>query len=156
MKINSSFEQGIYVVVMLALQKDHTPVKSKILSTVLQVSDSYLKKILMKLSKNGIVISSASKQGGYQLAKDVHDISLKDIFVALELDEGTYESSHYAKVLFPGQKHAIDTEKRIENVIQNGLNNFYEELEQTKIVSLLEEGAYENGAIVWEDRANIK
>ncbi len=154
MKINNSFEQGVYVVVILALQKDHTPVKSKVMSNVLQVSDSYLKKILMKLSKNGIVRSSASKQGGYQLARNVEELSLKDIFVALELDEGTFETSHYAQILFPGQKHAIDTEQRIEKVIQRGLDRFYEELGQTKISSLLEEGAYENGAIVWEERVN--
>ena len=44
MKLNKSFEQATYVVTMLALQEGHQPVKSHVLSQILQVSDSYLKK----------------------------------------------------------------------------------------------------------------
>ena len=44
MKINKSFEQGIYVLLMLGLQKDNQTVKSNVMSNILQVSDSYLKK----------------------------------------------------------------------------------------------------------------
>lgn len=51
MKINKSVEQAIYVLLILALQKDGEPLKSRILSAHLKVSDSYLKKILMKLKK---------------------------------------------------------------------------------------------------------
>ena len=51
MKINKSVEQAIYVLLILALQKDGEPLKSRVLSTHLKVSDSYLKKILMKLKK---------------------------------------------------------------------------------------------------------
>ena len=48
MKFNKSIEQAAYVLIMLALQKNHTPVKSQTLSKILNVSDSYLKKILIK------------------------------------------------------------------------------------------------------------
>ena len=92
MKLNKSFEQATYVITMLALQKEHQPVKSHVLSQVLQVSDSYLKKVLMKLSKAGLVVSSASKTGGYQLAQPVEDISLKDVFFALELQDDVVEA----------------------------------------------------------------
>ncbi|MCD5481575.1 Rrf2 family transcriptional regulator [Lactobacillus delbrueckii subsp. bulgaricus] len=51
MKINKSVEQAIYVLLILALQKDGEPLKSRVLSAHLKVSDSYLKKILMKLEK---------------------------------------------------------------------------------------------------------
>lgn len=44
MKINKSVEQGVYVLLMMALQKDHAPVKSHVLSQILGVSDSYLKR----------------------------------------------------------------------------------------------------------------
>ena len=44
MKISKSLEQAIFVLLMLALQKDKTPVKSFILSKKLEISDSYLKK----------------------------------------------------------------------------------------------------------------
>ena len=51
MKVNKSVEQAIYVLVILALQKDHAPIKSRVLSQIQQVSDSYLKKILMVRKK---------------------------------------------------------------------------------------------------------
>lgn len=49
MVVNRCVEQGIYVVLILSLQKDHRPLLSKELSAILSVSDSYLKKILRKL-----------------------------------------------------------------------------------------------------------
>ncbi len=152
MKINSTFEQGIYVVIILALEKDHTPVKSKVMSELLQVSDSYLKKILGKMSKNGLVISNASKQGGYQLSGSVEQISLRDIYEALELDQDTFTSSHFAEKLFPNQKHVFESERLIEEKINRGLGRFYDELDQVKVAELLEDGKYQNGAIIWEDR----
>jgi Rrf2 family iron-sulfur cluster assembly transcriptional regulator len=152
MKINSTFEQGIYVVVILALEKDHKPVKSKVMSELLQVSDSYLKKILGKMAKNGLVISSASKQGGYQLSRGAESISLRDVYEALELDQDTFTSSHFAEKLFPNQQHVHESEKVIEETIQRGLSKFYDELDQMKIADVLEDGKYQNGAVVWEDR----
>lgn len=153
MKINSSFEQGVFVVVILALAKDHAPVKSRVMSEVLQVSDSYLKKILMKLSRNGLVISNASRQGGYQLVRMADEISLKDIFTALELNEGTFESSHYAQTIFSNKSHVIESEKKIETTILQGLNRFYDTLDKLKVSDILEDGAWQNGAIDWEKQS---
>lgn len=83
MKLNKSFEQAVYVLTMLALQENHTPVKSRVLSDILEVSDSYLKKILVKLTRAGLIQSNASKVGGYQLAQSVTTITLKDVFLLL-------------------------------------------------------------------------
>lgn len=152
MKINSSFEQGIFVVVILALEEEHAPVKSRVMSEILQVSDSYLKKILMKLSKSGLVSSCASKHGGYQLTMKADEISLKDIFVALELNEGTFESSHYAQTIFSNKAHVIESEKKIETAIAHGLNGFYESLDKLKVSDILEDGAWQNGAVKWENK----
>ncbi len=156
MKINSTFEQGIYVVIILALEKDHAPVKSKVMSELLQVSDSYLKKILSKMSKSGLVISSASKQGGYQLSRGAEEISLRDVYEALELDQDTFTSSHFAEKLFPDQEHVHESEKLLEATIRRGLSRFYEELDQMKIADVLEDGKYQNGALLWEERVSSK
>ena len=64
MKLSKSIEQAIFVLLMLALQEGHKPVKSRVLSRLLNVSDSYLKKVLMKLSKAGLIDANASKRGG--------------------------------------------------------------------------------------------
>ena len=154
MKINSTFEQGIYVVIILALEKDHAPVKSKVMSELLQVSDSYLKKILGKLSRNGLVISSASKQGGYQLSRGAEEISIRDVYEALELNLDTFASSHFAEKLFPDQEHVRKSEKLLVDTVNRGLNRFYDELDKMKVSDMLEDGKYQNGAVVWEDRVS--
>jgi Rrf2 family protein len=154
MKINNTFEQGIYVVIILALEKDHAPVKSKVISELLQVSDSYLKKILGKMSRNGLIVSSASKLGGYQLSRGADEISIRDVYEALELNVNTFKSSHFAERLFPDKKHVRNSEKILENTINRGLNSFYDELDKMKVSDMLEDGKYQNGAIVWEDRVS--
>lgn len=153
MKLNKSFEQATYVLTMLALQEGHTPVKSQVLSSVLDVSDSYLKKVLMKLSKAGLVASSASKTGGYQLAKSVEDISLKDVFFALELHADVVEFKHMAHQIYDDAEHVAFVEQRVRDTLESGLNDFYARLDTLKISDLLRDGVYEEGVIDWNARA---
>ena len=75
MVVNRSIEQGIVTLFVLAMQKGHTPVDSFTLSTVMGVSDSYLRKILQRLSRAGIVISVAGRQGGFVLARPLDQIT---------------------------------------------------------------------------------
>ncbi len=152
MKIRSTFEQGIYVIIILALAKDHRPIKSNAMSELLAVSDSYLKKILMKLSRSGLVVSSASKRGGYTLSRKADEISLKDVFDALEADQEIFTQSHYAEKLFPGQAHVKDAEEKIGQVIASGLSAFADRLGGLSISDLLLDGAWQNGAIDWDKR----
>ena len=64
MEINKSVEQAIYVLLILALQKDGEPLKSRVLSAHLKVSDSYLKKILMKLKKRRLDLRFRQQKRG--------------------------------------------------------------------------------------------
>ena len=152
MRISSKFEQGIYVVIILALEKDHAPVKSSTMSGLLGVSDSYLKKILMKLSHNGLVNSSANKRGGYTLASDADRISLKDVFLALDEGEGFFAQSDYAERLFTDQAHVRESTDKIMHAIDAGLGDFCDRLDEVKVSDLLEDGAWQNGVIDWEAR----
>lgn len=152
MRISSRFEQGIYVVIILALEQDHHPVKSSTMSGLLDVSDSYLKKILMKLSHSGLVNSSASKRGGYTLARGVDQISLKDVFVALDEGKGFFVQSDFAQRLFPNQAHVQESTDKILQTIDEGLGDFCDRLDKLKIADLLEDGAWQNGAVDWEAR----
>jgi len=150
MKINKSVEQAVFVTLMLALQKNHTPVKSSVLSKKLGVSDSYLKKILRQLVVAGIVKSSASKDGGYQLAKSIETITLYDVYGAIESKQFTYTSEELARNLFSNEEHIKQSEHKIINAFNNGFNDFYNQLKQVYLSGLLEEGKYENGCIEWD------
>lgn len=152
MKLNKSFEQATYVVTMLALQEGHQPVKSHVLSQILQVSDSYLKKVLMKLSKAGLIASQASKTGGYQLAKPVDEITLKDIFFALELQADVLDFKHMAHQIYDDEAHVHQVEDLVKTTLEAGLTAFYSQLDGLKISDLLQKEAYQSGAIDWNER----
>lgn len=152
MKLNKSFEQATYVVTMLALQEGHQPVKSHVLSQILQVSDSYLKKVLMKLSKAGLIASQASKTGGYQLAKPVDEITLKDIFFALELQADVVDFKHIAHQIYDDELHVRQVEEKVKMTLETGLSAFYDQLETLSISDLLRQEAYEKGAIDWNQK----
>ncbi len=84
MKLTSGVEQAVCILLMLASQKDGLPLKSITLSKRLEVSDSYLKKVLRKLVVGGLIDSNASKTGGFTLAKPDESITLLDVFEAIE------------------------------------------------------------------------
>lgn len=107
MKISKSFEQGIYVLLMLGLQKDNQTVKSNVMSTILQVSDSYLKKILRKLVLAELITSNASKDGGFQLKKSLKQITLYDVYNAIETDIITFDVSDLAEHVFNDDEHTL-------------------------------------------------
>ena len=65
MRIRGSLEQAICIVLLISTSS--RPVKSSELSKKLNVSDSYLKKIMRQLVKAKIVSSIASKNGGFVL-----------------------------------------------------------------------------------------
>ncbi|MBT8908039.1 transcriptional regulator [Lactobacillus delbrueckii subsp. bulgaricus] len=149
MKINKSVEQTIYVLLILALQKDGEPLKSRVLSAHLKVSDSYLKKILMKLKKGGLIVASASKNGGYQLARPIGAISIKDVFTALQLTDDQLELSHLAQYIFPDPNHVAQSEQEISQAFHQAFAAFYDQLDQFKLDHLLKEDAV--GTIDWAE-----
>lgn len=148
MKINQSLEQATYVLVILGLQADGAPVKSRVLSAALQVSDSYLKKVLQQLKRGGLITANASKHGGYQLARPLADITLKDVFFALGLADQPYELNHLAQNIFPDQAHWQASEKRVTGVLDRALASFYDQLATLSLAELVKEGV----GIDWDQR----
>lgn len=100
MKMSNAVEQSLVVLVMLALQKDELPIKSYLLSNRLEVSESYLKKTMRKLVVAGIVQAIASKEGGFKLARSIADITLLDVYEAIEGDGSFIHSTQLADRIF--------------------------------------------------------
>lgn len=150
MKISKNFEQGIYVLLLLGTQKNHTPLKSSSLSRVLKVSDSSLKKILRKLVIRGLIDSSASKDGGFTLRKSITEITLYDVLRAIEGDEVIkYTMSHLAQSIFPNKAHTLESENLVIKTLLNGQEAFISELSKVTLGDLLEAEAVEYGKIDW-------
>lgn len=152
MKISKSFEQGIYVLLMLGLQKDNQSVKSNVMSKILKVSDSYLKKILRKLVLADLVISSASKDGGFQLKKSLNQITLYDVYKAIETEGIKYEISDLAEHIFNDDDHTKQSKKKVMDTIDLGVNAFNSELSSVYLSELLMEEENRCIKIDWNEK----
>lgn len=79
----------IYAVAALhelgAIQENEV-LKIKEIAARAAVPQSFLEQILLELKKQGILLSVKGAHGGYRLAKDLKDITLKDIITILETD----------------------------------------------------------------------
>ncbi|MFD0897392.1 RrF2 family transcriptional regulator [Loigolactobacillus binensis] len=155
MKLNKSTEQAVYVVLILALELDHRPLKSTVLADILQVSDSYLKKILRKLVVGQVITSAASKDGGFQLQRPINSISLADVYSAVQT-EAPLTFEHIGARLFTDIDHVKAGEQLIARTLEQAQKNFVATLTEISMAELLETYAIKNGAIAWEDfRSNV-
>ncbi|WP_373031498.1 Rrf2 family transcriptional regulator [Sulfurovum sp.] len=60
--------------------------KIKEIAANASIPQNFLEQILLELKKQGILTSIKGAYGGYKLAKDLKDITLKDIVLILESD----------------------------------------------------------------------
>lgn len=151
MKINKSVEQGIYVLLILSLQKNHEPVKSNTMSRILDVSDSYLKKILRKLVIAKLINSNASKDGGFTLAKPITKITVLDVYKTLNPDNKIIISKLSRKI-FEDENHIISSEQKIINIFQSGMNDFFSRLETLYLSELIKTEYIDTGYYNWENK----
>ena len=127
MKMSNAVEQSLVVLVMLALQKDELPIKSYLLSNRLEVSESYLKKTMRKLVVAGIVQAIASKEVGFKLARSIADITLLDVYEAIEGDGSFIHSTQLADRIFLNQasnKPVEDVQQALEVAVDDVLTVF--------------------------------
>jgi len=82
-KISESVSLGLHAMMVLARdsQKQHSACE---LSEVLKVSQAHLAKVLQRLVKEGMVVSSRGPKGGFMLGKPAETISLLSIYEAIE------------------------------------------------------------------------
>lgn len=149
MKIKKSLEQAACVLLMLALQKEHKPVKSAVISKRLDVSSSYLKKIMPRLVAEGLVASDASKGGGYTLARPIGQITMLDAFYAIEGHGHFYAISHFAQKIFHHGDRVLQSENEIMDVLARAENLFLKELGGYPFSNFLEGIDYSDGVVDW-------
>ena len=81
MKFSTTTEYALRIVSYMALNETKLYRADDVIED-LQIPQRYLRKLLTKLTKNGILKSVQGKKGGYIIAKNIEDISLLDIVKA--------------------------------------------------------------------------
>jgi Rrf2 family cysteine metabolism transcriptional repressor len=87
MRVSTRTTYGIRALVELAIRHTEEPVSVKFLAQRLGVSKYYLENLMLILKRNGFVAPSRGPKGGYSLARHPADISLPEVFIALEGSE---------------------------------------------------------------------
>ena len=153
MKLSKHLEEDVYVLLILATQKDQQALKSKTLSKLLEVSDSSLKKVLRQLVVNNLIESTASKDGGFKLKKRINEISLKDVMAAVEGEEFiSADLSHIGQRIFPNKAHTLESESLVIETLTKAQNLYALELEKLKLSDLLLAEAMDNKTLDWLKR----
>ena len=131
MKIKGSLEQAVCILLVIAHTKGHAPVKSYTLSERLGLSDSYLKKILRQLVVAGLVDSEAGKKGGFVLKRAPKNISLLDVFEAIESTAPFLSTTNLVDKVFPKEKMiAHEKEQQIISVFTRAEQAYRQSLSQ--------------------------
>ena len=150
MVVNRCVEQGIYVVLILSLEKDHKAMRSSELSKILCVSDSYLKKILRKLVLANIITSTPGKEGGFQLSRSIEEITLYDIYIALEGKECDVKMNEIGSRIFVHGKDFKSQEDKVLKTFDEANDAFLEELRKLSLSTILTKKYYQKGSIDFE------
>jgi len=83
LKISEAASLALHTVACLAASSEK-PVAAKDVAGRLGVSEAHLSKVLQRLSKAGIVRSTRGPHGGFRLAHDANDVTLLDVYEAIE------------------------------------------------------------------------
>ena len=163
MHLTKSTEQAICIMVMLYLQDRHVFLNSKEISQRLNISPTYLKKIMRKLVVNDLVKANTGIGGGYKY-KSNKKVTLYDIYVALNDEVEIFAlKTDYVSKIFEG---ALAVDKRHSKYLKkvNTVNKAIKSsLEEITIENLVEDILEENSKIRldwnnWEDefeRVNV-
>ena len=153
MKLSKHLEEAVYVLLILATQKDQQALKSKTLSKLLEVSDSSLKQVLRQLVVNNLIEATASKDGGFKLKKRINEISLKDVMAAVEGEEFiSADLSYIGQRIFPNKAHTLESESLVIETLTKAQNLYALELEKLKLSDLLLAEAMDNKTLDWLKR----
>lgn len=88
MQLSTRTRYGARALIYLALQEGQRLASVGEMADALNVSAKYLEALLNALRRAGLVQSLRGANGGYRLARLAGEITLKDVFEALEGSEG--------------------------------------------------------------------
>ncbi len=86
MRITTKGRYALRAVIYLVNNYEGKPISIRQLSEIACLSPEFLEQIFFRLRRAGIITSTRGPGGGFNLTKDPKDVSIDDLFVAI--DEG--------------------------------------------------------------------
>lgn len=94
MQFAKSTDYALHALVYLANSESEDKVGIKELSNKLNVSESYLSKIMTQLRKDGIIRAVPGVKGGYELSRPASDITFLDVILSTEGRQNMFTCSN--------------------------------------------------------------
>jgi Rrf2 family transcriptional regulator, nitric oxide-sensitive transcriptional repressor len=122
-----------YSLNILSFMANHSDVNmsADYLHSQLDIPYQYLRQILTKLSKNGLINSTRGRMGGFELARDVSTIYIADI---IEITEGL---EGFNKCVLGFQTCPFDNKCAIHDLWDDSRNNIIKILRETSLANLI-------------------
>lgn len=84
--VNQQFATAVHILTALAFNKKKL-LNSEVLAASVSTNPVVIRRLLSLLTKSELVITLRGKAGGVRLAKEPNEITLKDVYVAINLSE---------------------------------------------------------------------
>lgn len=84
MEITRGTLYAVYALVYFHLRPYGEVVDLHTLSNTLEAPESYLSKVLQQMHKAGFLVSQMGSKGGYRLAKDVENTTMRDVVQVMQ------------------------------------------------------------------------
>lgn len=78
--LNSHFDTTLQIMIQIAVKAEEE-INSESIAKSLGTNPAFIRKIMSKLSKAGLIQTKRGKSGGVSLLKSAKDISLRDIYL---------------------------------------------------------------------------
>lgn len=97
MDITRGTLNAVYVLIYFHLRSEGHVADLHTLSETLEVPQSYLSKVLQQLHRTGYLVSQMGSKGGYRIARNVENTSLREIVQAMQGEQLMQEclSDHF-------------------------------------------------------------
>ncbi|ASJ75183.1 Fe-S cluster assembly transcriptional regulator IscR [Granulosicoccus antarcticus] len=83
MKLTTKGRYAVTAMLDLALHGNSGPVSLAEISVRQEISLSYLEQLFSKLRRSGLVVSTRGPGGGYSVARQLHEVAVSEIIVAV-------------------------------------------------------------------------
>lgn len=84
MKFSTKAEYGLRAIIRIARSIEKKPYSLAQIAKEENISLAYLERLIAKLKKAGLVLSTKGLRGGYQLTKKPKEIKISEVLTALE------------------------------------------------------------------------
>lgn len=87
MPTNSRFVVAVHILTLLALTARDKPQNSTFIAGSINTNPVVVRRLMAALVQAGLVVATAGRNGGFQLSRCPNEISLADVYRAVEHDE---------------------------------------------------------------------